>query len=151
MFCIELDFQNPMQNIPPPRFQKSPIETFTKKEIDALLKACTNTREAETRYRSSFSYIRPTAKRDQAIILTLLDTGLRAMELCSLKINNVDMKNGRISVEHGAVGGAKGGKGRIVFLGKVYHRRGDGPVLGLNSGEHVRIFDRASYAEMNVL
>jgi integrase/recombinase XerD len=119
---LDLDLQNPMQNIPPPRFQKSPVEAFTKNEIDALLKACNNTRKAETRYRSSYSYIRPTAKRDRAIILTLLDTGLRAMEICSLTISDVNLKTGRISVEHGVVGGAKGGKGRTVFLGKSSRR-----------------------------
>ena len=118
----ELDCQNPMQNIPAPRFQQSPVEAFTKTEIDALLKACSHTRKAETQYRSSFSYSRPTAKRDQGIILTLLDTGLRASELCSLKIGDVNLKTGRISVAHGVEGGAKGGKGRTVFLGQSSRR-----------------------------
>ncbi|MEW6406053.1 MAG: phage integrase N-terminal SAM-like domain-containing protein [Chloroflexota bacterium] len=96
---LELDFENPMQGIPAPRFQKSPVETFTKDEIDAMLKACARTRKAETRYRASFRYARPTAKRDRAIILTLLDTGLRARELTSLRIGDVNLKTGRVTVE----------------------------------------------------
>ena len=57
--------------------------------------------------------------RDQAIILTLIDTGLRAMELCKLLIGNIDLKTGRVEVKHGVIGGAKGGKGRTVYLGKT--------------------------------
>ncbi len=62
---------------------------------------------------------RPTAKRDRALILTLLDTGLRASELCSLKIGDMDQKTGRLQVRHGVTGGAKGGKGRTVYIGKT--------------------------------
>jgi integrase len=31
----------------------------------------------------------------------LVDTGLRALELCRLKIGDVDSKTGRIEVKHG--------------------------------------------------
>ncbi len=36
---------------------------------------------------------RSTGHRDQAIILTLLDTGLRASELSALKVGNMDDSN----------------------------------------------------------
>jgi integrase len=49
-------------------------------------------------------------KRDQAIILTLLDMGLRASELSALKVNDVDLKSGKVHVKHGRLGGAKAGK-----------------------------------------
>ena len=51
--------------------------------------------------------------------MILLDTGLRASELCALKVENVDLRTGKVEVAHGAEGGAKGGRGRIVYLGKV--------------------------------
>ncbi len=76
-------------------------------------------REANTTERQRFTMRRATAKRDRAIILTLLDTGLRASELCALKIGDVEQKTGRVHVKHGVSGGAKGGKGRTVFLGKA--------------------------------
>ncbi len=60
--------------------------------------------------------------RDRAIILMLLDTGLRASELCSLKAGDVDMHTGKAEVKHSVQGGAKGGKGRMVFLGKSVKR-----------------------------
>ena len=65
---------------------------------------------------------RPTGTRDRAMLLTLLDTGLRASELCALLIGDVDMKTGKVDVKHGAQGGAKGGKGRVVYLGKAARR-----------------------------
>ena len=37
---------------------------------------------------------RSTARRDRVIILTLLDTGLRASELCSLTIDDVEPQKG---------------------------------------------------------
>jgi len=68
--------------------------------------------------RRKFTMRRPTARRDRAIILTLLDTGLRASELCSLRIGDVDLKSGKVIVRHGVGGRSKGGKGRTVFMGK---------------------------------
>jgi len=50
--------------------------------------------------------------------LTLLDTGLRASEICALTIGDLDAKSGRVNVKHGTAGAAKGGKGRVVYLGK---------------------------------
>ena len=44
------------------------------------------------------------------------------MELCKLKIEDIDLKKGRIEVKHGLQGGGKGGKGRSVFIGKNTRR-----------------------------
>jgi integrase len=49
-------------------------------------------------------------KRDRTIMLTLLDMGLRASELLALKVNDVDLKSGKVQVKHGRLGGAKVGK-----------------------------------------
>lgn len=115
----EFNLANPMVKVPTPRFQKPPIEPFKKEEIEALLKACEYTQEAATDQRKKFMMKRATARRDRAILLTLLDTGLRASELCALRIGDVDQKTGRVEIKHGIQGGAKGGKGRVVFLGKA--------------------------------
>lgn len=115
----EFKIASPMKDVPAPKFEKPPIEAFTKEQIEALLKASEYKREAKTDRRKKFTMHRPTAKRDRAAILFLLDTGLRASELCSLTIGDVDQKTGRVQVKHGTAGGAKGGKGRVVFLGKT--------------------------------
>ena len=81
-----------------------------------MLKACIYSREANSVNRRRFVMRRPTANRDQAILLTLVDTGLRALELCSLKIEDFDPKRGKLEIKHGVEGGAKGGKGRSVCV-----------------------------------
>lgn len=115
----EYNFPNPMKEVPPPRFQKAPVDAFTEDEVRRMLKACLYTREADTNVRRKFVMRRPTGNRDQAIILVLLDAGLRASELCSLTIEDIDFKRGKLEIKHGVEGGAKGGKGRIVYLGKA--------------------------------
>ena len=60
--------------------------------------------------------------RDKAILLTLLDTGLREGELCALRVGDVDMKTGKIRIRPGEAGKAKGGKGRVVYMGKSARR-----------------------------
>ena len=118
----EFGLDNPMKAVTAPRFEEAPVEPLTKDEIEALLKACDHCREAVTRDRRKFTMRRYTNHRDRALLLVLLDTGLRASELCALKMNDVDQKSGKIQVKHGVRGGAKGGKGRTVFLGKSARR-----------------------------
>jgi len=118
----EFGILNPVKDVPAPRFQKAPVDAFTQKELGLMLKACLHSRESDTNFRRKFVMKRPSANRDQAIILMLLDTGLRASELCALTIGDVDVKRGKVDIRHGVQGGAKGGKGRIVFLGKTTRR-----------------------------
>ncbi len=73
-------------------------------------------------YRGQRLWWRVNVHRDQALILVLLDTGLRTSELCALQVGNVDMHTGKVIVRPGRDGGAKGGKGRTVFLGQTARR-----------------------------
>ena len=116
---VEFKYTNPAIEITAPKFQTHPVETFTKEDVEKILKACVFSRESQTEERKKFVMRRPSANRDHAIVLMLLDTGLRATELCSLTINDVDLKTGKVTIRHGVIGGAKGGKGRTVYLGKV--------------------------------
>ncbi len=119
----EFGLENPMKAIPRPRLPPDPpVEPFKKEDVELLIKACDFCGEAVTGQRRTFIMQRPTGKRDKAILLTLLDTGLRASELCALRISDVDLKSGRVQVRPGEAGKAKGGKGRIVFLGKSARR-----------------------------
>ena len=52
-------------------------------------------------------------KRNRAILLCLLDTGLRARELLSIDLQDVNLITGSITLRQG-----KGGKPRTVFVGK---------------------------------
>lgn len=95
-----------------PRYRKTIIETFTQDDIRALLKAAGYTQSWQARSGKQTQSRRPTASRDRAIILTLLDTGIRAQELCDLTIGDYDEKRGRLHIRHG-----KGDKQRFVVLG----------------------------------
>ncbi|MGQ0601743.1 MAG: tyrosine-type recombinase/integrase [Anaerolineales bacterium] len=119
----EFDLPSPMKSVPAPSFEDSPVEPFTQDEVKRLLKACDYSAEAQTSERRKFIMRRPTGTRDRAMLLTLLDTGLRASELCSLLVGDVDMKTGKVEVKHGTQGGTKGGKGRVVYLAKAARRQ----------------------------
>ena len=119
----EFNLDSPLKNMPRLRVpEEPPVEPFKKEEIELLIKACDYCVEAVTDQRRKFVMQRFTSKRDKAIVLTLLDTGLRASELCALRVEDVDMKSGKVTVRAGEAGKAKGGKGRIVFMGKSARR-----------------------------
>ncbi len=118
----EFGFPNPMLQVAKPKFVVKPVEPFTREEVGALLKACTVSREAQPADRRAFVMRPYEADRNQAIILVLLDTGLRAGELCALNVGDYVEKTGRLEVKHGPSGGSKGRKGRLVYLGKAARR-----------------------------
>jgi integrase/recombinase XerD len=96
--------------IKPLKYQEKPVEPFTQAEVQRLVSGAGFT--AFTRQGKRVRMKRHMADRDVAIILTLLDCGLRASELCNLKIANYDKERGRLHI----IGG-KGDKDRFVFLG----------------------------------
>jgi len=93
------------------------ILPFTQEEIKKLITACDFTVKAKTKDRKPFKMKRPTAKRDKAIVLCLLDTGLRASELCRLQIQDVHLDTGLVEVKPFRSG--KKSRPRVVFLGKT--------------------------------
>lgn len=74
-----------------------PLPEIPINEVQQLLDVC-NTRNGT---------------RDKAILKTLCDTGCRGSELCSLDVQDIDLKTGSVSVKCG-----KGGKPRIIWLGE---------------------------------
>ena len=95
-----------------PSFPDSIIEPFTKDEIRALLMAAEYSKPRKTRTGKTTQSQRPTADRDRAILLVLIDTGIRASELCNLMLHDYDDQRGRLHIQHG-----KGDKPRAVYLG----------------------------------
>jgi len=115
----EFQIPNPMKMVPAPKFETPPVEPFRREEIEAILKVCDYCQEAKTNDRHKFTMRRVTRFRDKAIVLVLVDSGLRASELCSLRIGDYDAQTGKVQIRHGVGGGAKGKKGRTVYLGKT--------------------------------
>ena len=60
---------------------------------------------------------RPSGKRDRAIVLVLLDTGIRASENARLEFADVNFQTGAIQLA--PYGSGRKTKGRTVYLGKA--------------------------------
>ncbi|MBN2389881.1 MAG: tyrosine-type recombinase/integrase [Anaerolineae bacterium] len=90
---------NPVESIARPRPEKREIIPFTRDDVLALLRACDHTRSYSRPGKRECANSRPSALRDRTIILLLLDTGLRASELCTLRIHDVDLTNRYVVVQ----------------------------------------------------
>jgi integrase/recombinase XerD len=90
---------SPMARIPAPVDRPDQVEPFTSEQIEALLGAA----------RKSLN-----AKRDEAVVLFLLDTGARASELCDMVLEDVD-----VAAKSARIRDGKGGKDRTVYLGRT--------------------------------
>lgn len=97
-----------------PKYRRPQIETYTQIEVQAMLNACDNTGAWVTRNGKETSSSRPTGLRDRAIIMTLVDTGLRASELCELRIDDYETDSGELFIRQG-----KGDKERVVFASET--------------------------------
>jgi integrase len=74
------------------------IVPYSESDVRAMLAMVTTSRlySRPGKRESSHSVLHP--ERNRAIILVLLDTGLRASELCELQVNQVDLRNRRLTV-----------------------------------------------------
>jgi site-specific recombinase XerD len=88
---------SPMAKLKPPIDRPDQIQPFNGEQVSAL--------EAQAR-----KSVYP--QRDTAIILLLLDTGMRASELCGLRVRDVDVVGRRCIVR------GKGGKERALSIGQ---------------------------------
>ena len=139
------EWSNPINKVKFHFPKDKPLEPANKNAIRAMLGIC----------KPNF-----TGKRDKAIILTLLDTGLRASELLALDKDNVNPISGVIQVLHG-----KGGKFRNIYLGRKarialrrylnVHNYGNPLFISINeerltySGLRLVLKRRAKQAEVN--
>ncbi|MFP4344261.1 MAG: tyrosine-type recombinase/integrase [Anaerolineales bacterium] len=108
-----------MSHVPRPDPEKRVIVPFTKNEINRIFKACRRTApyfHNRTRDKDKVSNKRPTATRDEALICLLVDTGIRASELCNATIRDLDMANRRLKVY------GKGAKERVLPFGDTTAR-----------------------------
>ncbi|HEY0075113.1 MAG TPA: tyrosine-type recombinase/integrase [Abditibacteriaceae bacterium] len=88
---------SPVDWISPPKIPSEQIQPFTADQQNALLNASRRSTHP---------------RRDEAIVLFLLDTGARASESCSQRLGDVDLQGQRATI----IG--KGNKRRTVFFGR---------------------------------
>jgi len=94
------DWKNPIRKIRHPKVPDKPLEPADLDDVSSLLSACKGN--------SLLDY------RDKAVIMFLLDTGVRARELLQINFEDVNLMSGEVLIRQG-----KGKKSRSVFLGKV--------------------------------
>ncbi len=89
---------NPIAKVRPPKLPSAPIQPITMPEVKKIINKCPPDLQG---------------LRDKAILLTLVDTGIRASELLQLDIDDFNPVQGSLLIRHG-----KGDKTRKVFVGK---------------------------------
>ena len=91
--------ENIVRQVKPPEPEQREIIPFSRPEIIRLLRACDEGL---------------VARRDRALVCTLLDTGMRASEICMLQIKDVDFE------EYSILAFGKGDKERVLkFCGRT--------------------------------
>ena len=81
-----------------PKPEQREIMPYTRRDLQAMLTACAHSSNYIRPGKRKCKHRRPTADRDRAIILLLVDTGMRASELCDLRIRDLDTANHRVRV-----------------------------------------------------
>jgi site-specific recombinase XerD len=80
------------------RPEKRSISPYSEEDVRAMLGVLKAARSYTRPGKQESTHSLPNAVRNRAIILMLLDTGVRASELCELKIHQVDVRNKRMTV-----------------------------------------------------
>lgn len=84
------------RSVKPPRPDVRAVQPFTHADIRALLRASVSI--SKERNGKLYTARLHMARRNKAIVLILLDTGVRASELCALRVSDFDAHNARIRV-----------------------------------------------------
>ncbi len=100
-----------------PRYRRPPILPYDRHEVLALITATAETSGWDSVNGKRTRSQRPTHLRDRAILLTLVDTGIRAQELCDLTVADYDPRRSQLHIRFG-----KGRKARYVYLGQAAHK-----------------------------
>ena len=90
--------QHLLRQIPRPKPEKRAITPFSEEDVKTLLANGERSRTYTRPGKRACDHAVTTALRNRTIILLLLDTGVRASELCGLTIKDTDLTNKRILV-----------------------------------------------------
>jgi integrase/recombinase XerD len=112
----DLGIPRPDLQLKMPKFTTREIVPLTQNEIERLLRSCEYAKTVTDGKRKPYACRRPTAKRDRALLLTLLDTGIRAGECSRLLIRDFNQETGEINIRPHQIGKTRP---RTVYLGKV--------------------------------
>jgi len=85
-------------DVEPPDPERRAVEPFTESDLRLLLNSLGLSRSYARPLKRDTQHTLPNAERNRAIILLMLDTGLRATELCTLQLRCLDLRNRTIKV-----------------------------------------------------
>jgi len=97
-----------------PKYESPQVTPFSKEEIIKLIEACQYT-QVKKQTGKTYRIKRPNSERDRAIIMTLLDTGMRLGELTRVRLGDLRLESGEILIRPHRDG--RKSKVRTVFLG----------------------------------
>jgi integrase/recombinase XerD len=152
-WCVanEIAARHVVRKIKPPKPETKAVIPFTEAEIKAILGAAERSRSYHSQIGRSISNVNHFADRNRAMILLLLDTGLRATELCKLQIRDVDLKTRTVTTM------GKGRKQRYVpissrtsqaiwrYITRFREGNADTEPLFLSSGKYPMSRDRLAH------
>ena len=87
-----------VHEVEPPTPEKRAIVPFSEDDVRAMLNTIGHTRSYTRPGKVASRHSLPTSDRNRAIILLLLDTGMRASELCELPLRHCDLRNRQVKV-----------------------------------------------------
>jgi site-specific recombinase XerD len=93
--------RSPFHNFAPPVYRADQVQPFNPNQVEDILNACRKSKYPQ---------------RDEAIVRFLLDTGVRASEMCNLRMRDCDLSEGQARVL------GKGNKYRTVCFGRKTSR-----------------------------
>jgi integrase/recombinase XerD len=108
--------QQIIHNVTPPKAEKREVVPYNEAEVRSMLNSLERSKRYQCKNKGMSDHAIPYAERNRAIILLLLDTGVRAEELCLIKLNQVDKRNQRIKIF------GKGAKERFVSFSPRTHQ-----------------------------
>jgi integrase/recombinase XerC len=105
-WCVREEFipESPLAKIKLKNPKLNVVQPYSNTDILKMLEVC------ENEYKNHSQFL---GSRNKAIILMLLDTGLRASECVSIKLHEIDTEKGWIKVK------GKGAKERVVRIGST--------------------------------
>jgi len=120
-FCNEtFELKRPDLKLKRPEKPKPLVLPYSEKEWADLMKACDYSTQVQPADRKSYRIRRPTAQRDRALLLLMVDTGLRVGEICRLEIQDCNQQTGEIQIA--PFGAGKKSRPRTVYLGRNARR-----------------------------
>ncbi len=96
-FAYEEDWVEELVTVRMPRVEQKRMEVLSREDVRRIIKVC--------------------GPRDRALVLTLIDSGLRRGEALSLDWDDVDLRTGAVHVRRG-----KGRKARVTYVGAKTRR-----------------------------